>query len=968
MRFLIVITAFVCILPFAVSAQSELFAPGEALIEISDPGIGDPYSGEDGIITGRAKLDSIFRELDVFECRRIIPIAPNPEYRRRWRFTERWFKIIFDPKKTEVPAAVDMLDGIEGVLRVQPNYIFKAEYTPNDPYYDYQWHLPKIRANRVWDYTRGDSTIIVSGIDSGVDYIHPDLTNLIWQNLGEDSDGDGSVFIPGVGFDPDDLDSIDNDGNGYIDDLIGWDWVDRAWMECYRHPTDVNIQEDCYLPDNDPTGFIYSGHGTHVNGTIIAQTDNDEGVAGVCWHGKLMCLRAGYFDRYFDGYLQSDAVIQAISYGINMGCDVFNLSYGGYSKRYLDFDTTMVRYFLGEVIDSAVNVHGCIITASAGNDHTDTTWVEPGVPGDTARYHYPSTFPQTISVANTDIDDCKTWSSNYDSTIDISAPGDDIASTVPIGSGAAPGDPHPPDPPFAEWYGLKGGTSMSAPVVAGSAALLWSFYPDSSNLWIRSRLEDYAENIYPRACNIFYSINDRLGSGRVDVYRALGAGLFPQVTLEDFAYTDSDGDGRPEPGEDVSVVLTYSNTDDTIWAAATGAEVIISTDDSLVIITDSAGYFGDILTGASADNSADPFVFHMNPDFLYGRPVTFTATLRDDAGYVHTSEFDILIGFQEVLIATQDTESVHLARVTESMRFGGITYDSLIIPEDGLTLSELEKHRVVLLLSGNATGPGILPAALQDTIEIWLTDPAGDDRMFVLSGQDFPENADPVWLSDLFGAAHNIDSLALAYAFHIDGVPGDTLGDGIDEANIAFGSGSAGNQRRFGSCSATGIGIPCLYYDFGDLADSTCAVRFESPDGFKTVMMEFGIEGFGDSLRALFVQRIVEWAGMQYFWDVPEIVPVKPVSLEILPPFPNPFNSHVNIGFVLRENCDAFVRVFDISGREIRSFSIESAAAGPNFIRWDATAADGSRIPTGTYLYSVEAGGLRATGRLVFIK
>jgi len=953
---------------FALFGMSQEYSEGELIIEIADNGFGDPVIGYNGnISTGWPNLDDYLAEIDAIACRRLIPIATNPEYSDRWTFTHRWFKVVFDPEIDAEDACENLLK-IEGVLRAEPNWLFSTDAEPNDPYYDQQWHLPRIRANMVWDYTQGDNTIIMSGVDSGVDYLHPDLTYMIWQNLGEDANGNGYTFIPGEGFDPGDLDGIDNDGNGYIDDLIGWDWVHGEWANCYRHPTDPDIADDCYLPDNDPMDFIYNGHGTHVNGTMLAESNNSEGVAGVNWNGQIMPLRAGYWDRYWSGYIKTEAVIQAISYGVNKGCKIFNLSYGGYSKRYLDFDTTASRFFLGEVIDSAVNIYGCIITASAGNDATDTTWVDPSDPADTAYYHYPSTFPQTICVANINIEDCKSWSSNYDSTVDISAPGSDIAAPVPRDYGPAPEDPAPGSPPFAEWYGMKSGTSMSAPTVAGAAGLLWSFYPDSSNLWIRARLENYAENIYVKACNIIYLVNRGLGSGRLDVYRSLGAGLFPQVELDTLVWTDDGGDGRPEPGEDVSIVFTYSNTDDTIWADCEGAQVVLSCDDSLVIITDSIGWIGDIPAGTSADNSANPVVFQMNPDYRYGRPVIFKATLRDESGYMHSSEFKIFVGHPEVLVATQDTNHTNLGKVTEALRFGGIHFDTLIIPHDGFSLDRLEKHRVIFYLSGSRKDAGVITTAIESDIETWLTDPFGDGRICVLSGQDLLENTSPSWLSDIFGTAHVTDSLAISYAMNVAGVDGDTLGDGLYGLNIAFGSGSAGNQRSMGSCIATTDGIPFLFYDYGDLADSTCAVRREDPSGYKTVAMEFGIEGFGDSLRATFVQRVVEWAGMQYLWNVPEGKPAMPMAMEILPPFPNPFNSAVNIGFVLPEEGLVNVEIYDIRGNLVREFPQMETSAGPQFMRWDARTEDDGEIPAGIYLYRVRTAHGDLHGKITYVK
>ena len=125
----------------------------------------------------------------------MIPIAPNPQYRNRWRWTERWFVLTFDPEVTDVPTAVDKLSGLQGVAYVEPNYRNKLELTPNDPYYSgHQWYVQKTNAHRVWDFTTGRPDVILSAVDSGVDYLHPDLGGGIgagYKVIGGYDTGDG---------------------------------------------------------------------------------------------------------------------------------------------------------------------------------------------------------------------------------------------------------------------------------------------------------------------------------------------------------------------------------------------------------------------------------------------------------------------------------------------------------------------------------------------------------------------------------------------------------------------------------------------------------------------------------------------------------------------------------------------------------------------------------------------------------
>jgi len=919
------------------------WVPGMVLIEVEETEFGDPIVDENGfVITGWPEIDEACREIGVTEWKRLIPIAPNPEYRRRWKWTERWFKFYFDPDKTDVPTAVEKLRPAQGVRYVEPNHVGKFCATPNDPYYwGHQWYTRHIRADRVWDFTQGDTTIILSAVDSGVDYLHPDLTNLIWQNLGEDADGDGQVFIPGVGFDPGDIDSIDNDGNGYIDDFIGFDWVDDVWSDAYRHPDSTSIKEDGIDYDNDPIDFRYNGHGTHCTGTMTAEANNHEGIAGITWHTQIMCLRAGYYSRTCEGYNQNDAVICALPYGLNMGCRIFNFSYGG----------TDSSHIVHAMIDTAVNHWGAIITSAAGNDNNDST-------------HYPSAYDEVISVAATNQSDHKAYFSNFHPTVDISAPGMDIGATVPRYYTCPPPvcDEYFTDE-FATGYADFQGTSMSAPIVGGAAALVWSFHPDSSNTWIRERLLENTEYIYDT--NPSFEPGSLLGTGRVDVYKALGAGIFPELTLANAEYVDDGGDDRPDPGENVRITLTYENSDDPVWAAAVGCTVIVSTEDPMVIITDSIAHIGDIPIGGSGSNTFDEITFYMDPDSNYGHTVRFTATLTAANRYLHIGEFEFMVGYPHVLIAARDT--LYLSKPMGALNYGGIEYDTIDIVGSIPDISRLQKHRVIIFFAGKRSGADLMSSSIESVLENWLTDPSGDGRMLVLSGQDLPEVCDSVWLAELFGAVHNIDTVELACGLHINGVDGDTLSDGYYHMNIVLGGGSSGN-RAMGSCSPINGGVRCMYYDYGTLADSTCLVHREDPSGFKTVMMEFGFEGFPDSLRYLFMQRIMEWAGLQYIPGVEEKSPVRPMALELMPPFPNPFNRAVTIPFKIPENSPVKVSVFDIHGRLVRDFYLPEVLSGPNFLRWDARKESGEILPSGTYLYRVEACGKAASGKIVFIK
>ena len=221
-----------------------------------------------------------------------------------------------------------------------------------------------IDAPEAWDITTGSSNVVVAVIDSGVDYNHPDLSDNIWVNTDEsigDANGDGFPGIKGIDDDGDGLideDSQDrqpgdpeytndlkddDDENGYIDDIRGWDFVDK---------------------DNDPTDS--PGHGTHVAGTIAAVGNNDEGVTGVCWTAKIMPLR--FLDATGYGTVLDE--VEAIDYAIQNGAHIINASFGSGSPSFI------LEY---PAISSARDA-GILFVAAAGNSGTDND-VSP---------HYPS--------------------------------------------------------------------------------------------------------------------------------------------------------------------------------------------------------------------------------------------------------------------------------------------------------------------------------------------------------------------------------------------------------------------------------------------------------------------------------------------------------------------------------------------------------------------------------------------------
>jgi subtilisin family serine protease len=335
----------------------------------------------------------------------------------------------------------------------QENHSFGVHISPpNDPLYLDQWYHSQVKSLESWERYVSNDDIILAIIDTGIDYTHPDLAGSLWINTTEDINENGIL-------DSADINHLDDDGNGYVDDVIGWDFTDAPRF----------ADGGDYLdPDNDPMDDYFGGHGTRIAGIIAAQTSNSLGIAALTPGARVMNLRAGTAS----GFLEEDDVARAVLYAINNDARIINMSFGD----------VVVSRFLKDVIEYAYS-EGIIIVASSGNSGTNVT-------------HFPSGMPQTISVGATDRSDQLAGFSNWGHTLDLVAPGVDILS-----------------PRAGGGYDMVNGTSFSAPMVTAAAGLLLSANPDYSTEQVRNLLKSSADDIGIRGWD------QQTGSGRLNMNR-----------------------------------------------------------------------------------------------------------------------------------------------------------------------------------------------------------------------------------------------------------------------------------------------------------------------------------------------------------------------------------------------------------------------------------------------------------------
>ncbi len=337
---------------------------------------------------------------------------------------------LVDHSEIDLRGWLKRLNSLAEVEYAEPNFIYHAIQTPNDEKFSELYGMlnnttagADISATKAWDLTTGSKNIKVAVIDTGIDYNHEDLKDNIWSNPGEtglDAQGRDKA-----------TNGIDDDGNGYVDDVHGWNFVAKT---------------------NDPMDD--HGHGTHCAGTIGGVGNNGKGVTGVNWQVSLVPVK--FLSGSGSG--TTEDAISSIDYATRVGVDVMSNSWGGGG-------------FSQALFDAIANAEkkGILFVAAAGNDNSNND--EGG--------HYPSNYEvaNVISVAATDIrDDIASFSNFGKNSVHLGAPGVQILSSIPNNS-----------------YDKFSGTSMACPHVAGAAALVKSLYPNMSYQQIKSRLMGSAD-------------------------------------------------------------------------------------------------------------------------------------------------------------------------------------------------------------------------------------------------------------------------------------------------------------------------------------------------------------------------------------------------------------------------------------------------------------------------------------------
>jgi len=439
-------------------------------------------------LSGDATLDGIAAKFTVTKFERLFKGSELSSIPSKAALSKH-FKVTFNTGELDdAVAAYETLPIVDYVEKIGIHALYA---TPNDGYYDpYQWYHNQtndddIDSPEAWDIQTGSSSRILAILDSGTRYYHPDLGG-VNASPSTPSASRGNMWINTAELNG--TPGVDDDANGYTDDLIGYDFIETT-SNCWPG-------EDCGTQDNDPRDF--NGHGTHCAGIVGMLTNDGYGMAGTAggWGNgsqaeygngvKVMPLRIGFsYDHTLYGevgVVYMDAAAEAFYYAADNGATIASCSWGSSNSGGI---AAAADYFI---------VAGSLIFTAAGNDGSQTP-------------SYLGGRTDVIAVAATDQNDAAASFTTYGTWVDISAPGVGIYSTY-----------HDHTDPNTNYWASLDGTSMACPMAAATAAIVWSQNPSWTAAQVESQLYSSAENIDAELSPTYIG---KMGAGRINMYNSI---------------------------------------------------------------------------------------------------------------------------------------------------------------------------------------------------------------------------------------------------------------------------------------------------------------------------------------------------------------------------------------------------------------------------------------------------------------
>jgi subtilisin family serine protease len=765
-------------------------------------------------ISPSAALASVMQRYSAISARR--PFIPSSKVPAQ---ADEEFARIYElkvPTPLSIPQMLEELRKDPSVEYAEPKYVRHLDYTPNDPSFSTQWALLKIMAQQAWDVTKGDSTVVIGIVDSGTDYTHPDLAANIWTNPGE-------TGLDAQGHDKR-TNGIDDDNNGYIDDWRGWDFVGDG-------------QSVNFIPDNDPNPYNGNPHGTHTAGIASGVSDNGIGIASIGFRTKLMITKHGVDTPGDNSIYNGD---DGILYCINNGANIVSCSWGGAGGS--QYEQDIVRYALSKNV---------LIVASAGNGGDDQIGDDVAILPE-----YPGAYPGVLSVGATDQQDKIAYFSNYGAPnrFKVFAPGVSILSTVPNN----------------KYDGTYSGTSMSAPLAAGTAALVKAAHPAWTGAQLMFQLCGTSDNVQ--------AVNDpkyagKMGYGRINAYRAVtetAPAPAPDLAFVSATVDDSqggNGNGILEPGEKANIVVTLEND----WGDASNVTATLSSASWAAAVTQPSSSYGFMrgimkVDSSQRSNSANPFTISISADAI---PTIVPLTIHVAPSNGPAKDFQITVPIlPSVLLVDDDDGSNNVeGYYTQALSTLGVVYD---------------------LWDHNAKGTPPLDLMMRYKTVIWFTEwnvptldstdravlasylDSGGKKLFLSGEENAWDLCDPTGVGqgtqyDLSGGKSRIFyETYLKGHFVADdagtssviGVTGDEIGDGLSFLRNQPGRGSGQNPDVISPING---GTSIFAYKDGTYPGQSAGVKFKG--NYSLVSFSFGgYESIVDSTtRMTVMDRVLKY-------------------------------------------------------------------------------------------------------------
>ncbi len=907
-----------------------------------------PQMGNLASATGVPGLDVVLKKKNISQLERII--KPDAALKTD-RFSRIYHAYYAGPESPfEVARHLQSNDYVE---YAEPKYKYRIADTPNDPMYSQQFYTGTINAGEAWSIVKGEQgSVVVAIVDGGTDIFHPDLSDNLWHN---------SMEVPG--------NNVDDDLNGKIDDLHGWNFANDS---------------------NNPIGLentpVNADHGTHTAGLTCAVTDNALGVAGISWNAKIMAINASDSreDRYIlHGY-------EGIIYAAKMRAAVINCSWGEFARS----------EFGQEAIEYAVEM-GSSVVAAAGNNSINGP-------------HYPSSFPRVLSVASTTSSDTKSGFSNYGPDVDVTAPGDFLLSLLHDGR-----------------YGSKSGTSMASPVAAGVVALVRTKNTKLNGVQAVEQVRVTADNIDEknpsyagllgrgrinavraltetspsiRVTSVQYSDEDQDGiiepGETIDVF----------VNLKNYLQTAQ------------SIQLELSTDDNYVFILNKSSSIV-----SLTTHEENTHQAPFRFRSKDFTPSGHPVDFRLEiKSGDYTETEHFQMIIMPIFGNVDINNISLSvtnvgrIGFADLENSSQGigmmfkggpnllfegalmmgTGAVKLVNAARSI----LAADALQFDMD---FAVDEEGDIRILTPGTKTD--------QESIGIFTDTEAENPLNIRITQQTFAKNTAPYTDMIVFNYyVENLNTVPLVnfhfgifFDWDIDGANfGTNIVDYDAQNKLAFAYDAGSGPKTFVGCtplSGGNVSYRAIYNDeshednpgwglydgFSDAEkwEALCGGAVYTKAGPADVSqviatgphiieakgyLEFGFAMLAGKDQKDLVSKVRD-AGV--LWE--EIL-----STHVLPPesagppktwfvqsnYPNPFNSSTVFEYQLAESVLVDLAVYDVMGRRIKTLIRSEQNSGLYSVKWNGTGEHQREVSSGTYFYRFQAGDFVRTGKILFLK